>query len=1327
MKLRRLAAALVATGTLVLGYGATAIGPAAGQAHAQTAACPWVGSPAPIATRVSQVLSKMTLDEKISMVHGVSGAYVGVVAAIPSLCIPALNLEDGPAGVGDGMTGVTQLPAPVAAAATWSPADEAQYGAVIGAEDKGKGVNVDLGPTVNIVRDPRWGRAFESLGEDPYLAGQLGASEIQGIQGQGTMAQVKHLAVYNQETNRNTPQDDAIVSDRAMQEIYLPAFQAAVSQGDVASVMCSYSTINGQYACQNPYIETQVLRDQFGFQGFVTSDWGATHSTVPSALAGLDMEMPGASDYGPALAAAVKDGQVPVSTLNTMVSGILTEMFKFGMFDHAPTGSPDATVTSPQHQTVARDVAEQGTVLLQNTGNILPIDSSSVKSIAVIGADASTSAQTVGGGSAGVTSSGTVTPLQGITSRAGSGIQVNYAEGPSSGGSLPAVPASAFASPLSASFYNNMTLSGTPVATRADPNIDFNFNGQSPQSGVNATQWSSKWTGTLNPPATGTYTFSLTSDDGSRLFINGQQVIDNWRDQASNTETATVNLTAGQPASVEVDYYQDGGGSNVSLGWQPPGQDPIAQAVATAKSSNVAVVFANDFESEGSDLTSIDLPSQENQLISAVAAANPNTIVVLNTGSAVTMPWLNQVKGVLEAWYPGQEDGNAIAAVLFGDVNPSGHLPVTFPKSLADVPASTPAQWPGVNGQVQYSEGVDVGYRGYDANGIAPLFPFGYGLSYTQFKFSNVQVLTPSSITARGQVEVSADITNTGSRAGSDVAQLYVDDPATAGEPPEQLKGFQKVSLNPGQTEPVNFHLSAAQAFSYWDSNVNAFAVADGSYKLMVGDSSASLPLSTTVTVTRSYGPQGLSLSAPSQVTTGATHTVTATFSNADSDVAAQGVSVSLKAPSGWTVTPATVTLPVVDARKTANVSFQVTDSSSASGGTAQLSGTAQYVVPGVGAQQVSASASVSVPFSSLSAAYNTVGITDNSDPTAGNFDGSGYSYSAQSLASAGITPGSTVNSGGFGFTWPNVAAGQPDVVTTNGQVIDLSGSGHELAFLGAANNATVTGQVTVGYTDGTTSTGKITFSDWYADAAVSGDSLVATAGWNEPAGSTLDPNHQVSVYSSTVQLDPNKTVAWVQLPDNSSMHVFATAFGPVAYPSLSAAFNNVGITDDANTSAGDYGGPGYSFSAEALASAGITPGGTVTSGGFSFTWPNVAAGQPDNATPNGQVVTLSGAGSQLAFLGAANNGTATGQVTVGYTDGTTSTGTITLSDWYSNAAVTGDSLVATTAHWNAPSGQPAHQVSLYLSTVPLTAGKTVAYVELPTSGNLHLFATAIS
>jgi beta-glucosidase len=998
-RLARLAGAAVLAAGLGLVTAVTASG--GPPARAQDASCPWVGSTAPIATRVSEVLARMTLAEKISMAGGTSsGPYVGNVAAIPSLCVPALNLEDGPAGVADGMTGVTQLPAPVAAAATWDSADATRYGDVIGAEEAGKGANVNLGPTVNIVRDPRWGRAFEALSEDPYLTGQLGAAEIKGVQSQGVLSQVKHLAVYNQETNRNTAADNAIVSERAMQEIYLPAFQAAIDSGGAASVMCSYSTINGTYACQNPYTLTQVLRDQFGFKGFVTSDWGATHSTVGSAQAGLDMQMPDNSDYGAPLQAAVQDGQVPLSTLNAMAGDILTEMFRFGLFDRAPSGSPAAVVTTARHAAIARDVAAQGTVLLKNDGNVLPVDASTVKSVAVIGDDASTSVQSAGGGSAGVTAPYVVSPLAGITSRAGSGVAVSYAP------------------------------------------------------------------------------------------------------------------------------------------------TDVSEAVAAAKSADVAVVFASDFESEGSDLSGIDLPSAENQVISAVAAANPNTIVVLNTGSAVTMPWLSQVKGVLEAWYPGQEDGNAIASVLFGDVNPSGHLPVTFPRSLADVPASTTAQWPGTGGQVQYSEGVDVGYRWYDAKNIAPLFPFGFGLSYTRFTFSHITV-TPGQTTSRGTVAVSADVTNTGKRAGADVAQLYVGDPASTGEPPEQLKGYAKVSLTPGQTKRVSFRLPAAQAFSSWDPSAHGWAVADGSYKIMIGDSAASPPLTATARVTRSYGPQGVSLGAPSVVTAGSAQTVSATFSNADSDVPARNVTLRLSAPAGWTVQPASVKLGTVAAHAAANASFHVSVPSGAPGGSSQLTGTASYVEDQVGPASVSGSASVTVPYPSLSAAYDDAGVSDDSDPAAGNFDGGGYSYSAQALASAGVTPGAAVSSGGFSFTWPDVPAGQPENVTLNGQIVNLSGSGSELALLGAGAFGTQTGQVTVQYTDGTTSAGTITLSDWYADAADPGDSLVATAPyWNEPAGSTLPKDHMVSLYLTTVLLTAGKTVARVTFPSNPDMHVFAYAIG---------------------------------------------------------------------------------------------------------------------------------------------------------------------------------------
>ena len=667
---------------------------------------PWMNTSRSPGQRADLLIARMTLDEKIALLHGAPGsAYVGYVPANARLGIPALYLEDGPGGVADGMTGVTQLPAPVAAAASWDPSVMKQYGQVIGGEEAGKGANITLAPTVNIVRDPRWGRAFESLGEDPYLTGQLAAAEIQGIQRPGEIAQVKHWAVYNQETNRNTPADDAIVSDRAMQEIYFPAFEDAIDQGHVGAVMCSYSTINGASACQNPYLY-QTLHNQFQFTGFTTSDWYATHSTVESATHGLDMQMPDGSYYGAALKAAVLSGRVSMATLNQHVYNVLRTMFAFGLFDHPPTGSPSATVTSPQHTQVALQTAEDGTVLLKNDSGILPLDISKIHSIAVIGNDAGPDAQTAGGGSANVYAPYVVTPYQGIARRAGGGVQVKYAQG---------------VEPYGAS-------------------------------------------------------------------------------------TSALN-----------------------------------QAIQLAKASDVAVVFASDFESENADLQNIDLSVAQNQLIAAVAAANPNTIVVLNTGSAVTMPWVDAVKGIVEAWYPGQEDGNAVAAVLFGDVNPSGKLPVTFPRALSDVPASSPQQWPGVNGQVQYAEGVLVGYRWYDAKQIAPLFPFGYGLSYTTFSFSNLSV-APQPASDSSTITVDADVANTGSRAGAEVVQLYLGDPAATGEPPRQLEGFQKVMLQPGQTQHLHFTLHP-RAFSYWDEQTSGWVVADGTYQVLVGDSSGNLPL----------------------------------------------------------------------------------------------------------------------------------------------------------------------------------------------------------------------------------------------------------------------------------------------------------------------------------------------------------------------------------------------------------------------------------------------------------------------------------------------------
>lgn len=824
--------------------------------------CPWVASTAPIPQRVEQLLGRMTLDQKLRMLHGVrDGAYVGEVPAIASLCIPSLTMQDGPGGLGDGMLGGTQLPAPIALAAAWDRELAGKYAAVIGTEQRGKGIKLNLGPTLNIVRDPRWGRAFETYGEDPYLTGQIGIAYVRGVQGTGTLAQVKHLAVYNQETNRNTPADNVIVDERTLQEIYLAQFAAVIGQAHPATVMCSYNAINGVMACQDPYTLTRVLRRQMGFRGFVVSDWGGTHATAASALAGMNIEMPEGDYYGDKLRQAVVVGKVPMATIDALVRPILAEMFRFGLFSRAPTGSPDAVVTTPRHVALARAVAEQGAVLLKNADAILPLSDTAVRSIAVIGTGAGESALTVGGGSAHVQGAAIVTPMQGIAARAGANVQVRHAQGDTPVGEPPVLPAK-YLTPLSGKehglsgrFYANQTLSGAPALTQDAPRIDFDWGKAAPAANLPADGWSATWSGTLTPPASGDYLFVLNSDDGSRLHVDGKLVIDHWGDHASASKSATVALRAGHPVAIRVDYYEKAGEASLRLGWRVPGgpspqqRERLRQAVKLAAASDVAVVFAGSLQTEGIDLPDIDLPGNQNALIAAVAAANPDTIVVLDTGSAVTMPWLDSVKAVVEAWYPGQEAGHAIAALLFGDVNPSGKLPVTFPRRLADVPASTPAQWPGVDGRVEYSEGLGVGYRWYDAKGIKPLFAFGAGLSYTRFAFSELEV-SPRVIAPGGKVRVAVTLTNTGARQGADVVQLYVGHPAGAGEPPRQLKDFRKVSLAPGEARRVIFELPAT-AFATWSEQAHDWQVADGVYRIMLGDASDHLPEHASVQVSR--------------------------------------------------------------------------------------------------------------------------------------------------------------------------------------------------------------------------------------------------------------------------------------------------------------------------------------------------------------------------------------------------------------------------------------------------------------------------------------------
>jgi len=763
-----------------------------------TGTCPWVNSTAPIADRVTQLMAAMTPTQKTEVLHGNDAAspYIGNMAAVPELCIPAMGLQDGPSGVGDGLGGVTQMPAGVNAAATFDTSLVQQYGSAIGNEFARKGANVALGPTINIARDPRWGRNFEAFGEDPYLAGKMATADIRGLQSWGVMAQVKHAAVYNIElgAQRATPADNAIVNARTENEIYLPAFQAATADGASASVMCSYNMINSVYACENDGALNKGIKQAANWGGFVNSDWGAIHSTAPSANGGEDMEMPGGGFFNQNLINAVSAGQVTQARFDDMVRRVLTQMFAFGLFNKAPTGSPTAIVTNASHTATARKVAEDSAVLLKNTNNALPITSATT-SIAVLGGDAA-APQTTGGGSATVSSSGGASPVDAIRSRAGSGTTVTYVEG-------------------------------------------------------------------------------------------------------AGEHTTTPN---------------------------------IAAAVTAARNAQVAIVFASYSTQELTDLTSIDLQNQQNDLISQVAAANPRTIVVLNTGSAVTMPWLGSVAGVIESFYPGQEFGNAIAALLYGDVDPSGKLPVSFPQSLADVPAHTTAQWPGANNQIQYSEGMNVGYRWYTSQNIAPLFPFGYGQSYTTFAMSNLAV---GARDAAGNFTVTATVTNSGSRAGAEVAQLYVTQPAANGSPPIQLKGFQKVSLAAGASTTVSFPLTNRD-LAHFDTTSSSWVANAGAYTVRVGDSSTNLPLTGTVTV-------GTTVTVPTTLASATTPAVT--NPGGMTSKVGQAASLALKA-TGTGLTWQATGLP---AGLTINASTGVISGTATAPGTGPITATARDSAGNVG------------------------------------------------------------------------------------------------------------------------------------------------------------------------------------------------------------------------------------------------------------------------------------------------------------------------------------------------------------------------------------------
>jgi beta-glucosidase len=648
----------------------------------------------------------MTLAEKISQMHGIAGSSPDqrAVAGIPRLNVPRFILTNGPNGATNGtvmpVPPATAMPCALALAATWDPAMASAYGRVLGNEARILGNELIEGPDMNLARIPQGGRTFENLGEDPYLAGTMAVAEIRGIQSQGEIGEAKHFAGNEQEANRKNM--NAVIDPRTLRELYLAPFEMSVKQGGVGAVMCAYPQVNGTASCENTELLQTILKGEWAFQGLVTSDFGAVHSTVPSAMNGLDCEALSNNYYGAPLQSAVMAGMVPASVIDEHIVRRFCTTMGLGLWDTPPAATPISSALQTSNGTLARQTAAAAIVLLKNSGGLLPLDATKLKNVALIGPYA-TAAKTGGGGSSAVVPLYTVTPQAGVQSVAGASVKVSALDG--------------------------------------------------------------------------------------------------------------SNLTAAKAAAVAAD---------------------------------VVLVMVGDSRAEGSD-SDIALSGTQDALVAAMAAANPKTIVVIKSGSAVLMPWASQVPAILEAWYPGEEDGDAVADVVFGAVNPSGKLPMTFPAALADLPANTPSQYPSKTGtalvQANYSEGLLMGYRSYDARNVAPLFPFGFGLSYTTFTYANLKVTPDPS----GSATVEFDVTNSGGRAGAEVAQVYVAMPAAATEPPHLLKGFQKLSLSAGQTGHAAIALDA-RAFQHWDVTTSAWTTTPGSYGILVGSSSRDIRIQSTVT-----------------------------------------------------------------------------------------------------------------------------------------------------------------------------------------------------------------------------------------------------------------------------------------------------------------------------------------------------------------------------------------------------------------------------------------------------------------------------------------------
>lgn len=791
---------------------------------------------APLEQRVDDLFGRLTQDEKLALLSGTGFT----TQPIPRLGVPGMAMADAGQGVRGGPSGTlgpaTAFPAGVEMASTWDTNLIRQVGQAIGdeARNKGTGVQVELGPAINIHRSPLGGRNGEYFTEDPFLDAQLTVAYVRGIQSMEVGACLKHFACNNQEIDRG--EVNVIVGERALREIYLPAFKAGVQEGKTWAIMSSYNRINGFHASANHYLLTDVLKKEWGSDGLVMSDWGGVHET-DVVQAGNDLEMPTDRNMSvPKLKAALADGSVTQAAVDDSVHRILRTVIRTGLLD-GPMHSDPTQVNSPAHAALALEIAEKGIVLLKNQKNILPLDSG-IKSIAVIGEWAE-HLQIDALGSPQVPPTHVVQLLDAIKARAGD-TTVNYVP---AGGNGDLLTASAVMLPdgsghgFKAEYFKNRDLQGQPALIRVDEKIDLQ-NPRTPAPGFPQNDFSIRWSARLTAPATGKYVFTFTSDDGCRVFLDGKAIIDHWVETTATPFRGEAELTAGKTYDLRIEYFQAGGSYEAQLNWQWPGERLFDDAITAAKKSDVAIVCISTqgMEGEGNDRPSMDLPGNQAELIRAVAAANKKTIVILNNGTPVTMTnWLEQVPAIVEGWFPGQEGGSALAAILFGDVNPSGKLPDTLAASRDDYPDAN--NYPGVNHEVHYAEGIYVGYRHFDKDKIRPLFPFGYGLSYTTFGYNNLQ-LSQKQLAPDGSVTASVDITNTGKRAGEEVVELYIHDlHPQIDKPVRELKGFAKVALQPGETKTIQFTIQPRD-LDYFDVPGHQWKADTGDYEIEVGASS---------------------------------------------------------------------------------------------------------------------------------------------------------------------------------------------------------------------------------------------------------------------------------------------------------------------------------------------------------------------------------------------------------------------------------------------------------------------------------------------------------